>query len=399
MKIVILGGGISGLVVAQQLEQQHEVIVISPDLGGLIQSFDVSGGRFDTGGHVYSATSKIAPFLRSIGAIEHQRKAFYFHKWKDLIPYPVQDFADQLDLKIQPAEAIDTANFGRLAYSLFGQDFCEKWFFPFNRRVWTSSPFDMDTDWMINRVKLPTQDPQPTWGPNQTFLYVPGSKIVDALQPKLWVEDRVVRIDIKNKCVTLLNSDSTIDFDILISTLPIETLCLLSGQRRPQAGLPYNHVLSVGIMLDRKIEADFSWIYCDLASPAHRITLLSRYFPGNATDDRDSLLVEFPYRGQAVDFYPELDKIRRAFEAKIAFTWVRHTLGYPIPRMSARYFVQQWKKQLPDYVYSIGRWGSHAYYNIEHICHEAEATARLILGDATIDDIDDYTWGKFYYGS
>ncbi|GAG24408.1 unnamed protein product, partial [marine sediment metagenome] len=165
---VVAGGGFTGLYLAYLLGKQGmRVTIMSSNIGGLIQSHEDEGFYFDFGGHVYTEQ---APILNEImtkaGAVRHERAAFYFSKKFGRVPYPVQDYADQLGIKIESSilEPSLSADLTMWALATFGKQFYQKFFAPFNRRVWTMDPEKMASDWIGTRVKQPTEREE-NWGP------------------------------------------------------------------------------------------------------------------------------------------------------------------------------------------------------------------------------------------
>jgi hypothetical protein len=69
--------------------------------------------------------------------------------------------------------------------------------------------------------------------------------------------------------------------------------------------------------------------------------------------------------------------------------------GYPVPTRGIRARIAMMKKVLMDKrLYSIGRWGSHAYFNADHCVDEARNVAAVINGEGNMSQ---YLWSSHYY--
>ena len=291
----------------------------------------------------------------------------------------------------------------------------------------------MDSDWIANRVQLPSER-KSGWGPNASFVYAQGAAIIDYLTSMaqsvgvVFVNDLayVTKASIENKLLQLLSGD--IPFDALINTSFIQS----PASRLLGTGADYtfhsNTVITVGVGFEGALGLDFHWAYNDVRHEVHRITNLGEYSADNAPPGCSSLMFEIPvsmtYPGKLATYlmrkmevaewpsvrFDLLDKKdvdwlltdsglsylvgnrdRVATTVAMAFT------GYPIPTAACRPAVRAIKQKfMPMDLYSIGRWGSHGYFNMEHIAAEAALMPKLLAGDDSV--IDDYLDSSFYYG-
>jgi len=436
--IIVVGGGITGLHIAACLRKlvSGRITMITQDIGGLLSSYEDKGFRFDYGGHVYTPEdAQTKNLLIEAGAITHERKAVYLHH-EGRVPYPVQDYADKLGIKLQRSKKYDPCTLHGWALNTFGPGFYEKFFNPFNRRVWTMDPIEMSSDWVKDRVKTP-QEKKDKWGPNAIFLYAPGTQIIGKLKERTFggssprvelLRGKVDEVDIARKRVYIVPETghaSWIDYDVLFWTGKLKKLS-------PQVGISadaflYNRVLSLGIGLMDVVEAfgiePFHWAYFDVRDIPHRVTLLSFYHHDMAPPGKDSLLVEFPvrwgYRDMPTWVAPILFSQRNFVEHEathrnmplralqgtnirlrkqdIDTCHVGMVDGYPIQTIGLRQIVAETKRRLMFHgVYTAGRWGSWGYFNINHCFADAEAAVN-VAAQPIETNIENYLHARFYY--
>lgn len=435
MRALVIGGGISGMEAATSLVRRGmSVTMVTKNLGGLLSSHLVRNPfgpygyfEFDYGGHVYSLGTS---FHRMLADNENltllERKAFYLEMigTNNWVPYPVQDFADQLVKK-----SVSSYTFGQVpkyggqsletfAIEAFGAQFYHDWFEHFNSRVWTTSPDKLDSDWIASRIKLPSAEPQKNWGPNSKFFYIPGNRMIEAVVgTPAFQEVRVVYgnvIDLAHEggrweaVYDTPKQRSYMDgFDVVVNTMPIASLLETMG--KPLRGFsPHrNRIMLAGVMINgiTEYERDFTWLYPDIWTRCHRVTNLSAYSPDLVPDPGcSSLLFEFPYDHRF--FKNTKSAMRREFESDLhnildslgvrnwTVSWF-DSEGYPVPELGIRAKIASIKRDLlNENVYTIGRWGSHAYLNADHCIDEARAAVNLI---DTFDDPYPYLYSSIYY--
>jgi len=437
-RYIVAGGGVTGLRLAYLLAKQGmQVTVISSDIGGLIQSHQDEGFYFDYGGHVYTTQDAVLDdIMTKAGAIRQARSAFYFSQKTEWVPYPVQDHADQLGLKVEksmlkPSLDADLKTWG---LATFGKEFYQKFFAPFNRRVWTMAPEKMASDWINTRVKQPMEDKK-DWGPNALFQYAPGRNIIKVLkemakeQGAKFISADITGFSLQDK--ELLGAYPTsgsrvrVGYDTLYWTLPLRMLA--SEVDIDPSQFMSNRVRTIGIGFhDSFIHNHFHWGYGDLKSPIHRITWLSRYHPSLAPEGKDSLLLEMMYRlpdklpppfavgGIRCDnTLPHIDNtlihrgaaVRALYAAGFKSLKAHHiltavmgdTMGYPIPTLGIRHLVARTKRLLLEHdVITAGRWGSWGYFNLQHCLADALCAAHNVFDDRW-EPTQEYLYSTFYY--
>lgn len=437
-RIVILGGGPAGLGAAWRLvESGHanwSLYEAAPHAGGLASSVvDDHGFTWDLGGHVlfshYQYFDHAMDYLLGDAWVEHVREAWVFmrDRW---IPYPFQNNIwrlpeHELRACVVGLEALQgasyagpPANFREWLHRSFGQGICDAFLFPYNRKVWAYDPAALNAQWMGERVatvnlprileNIALRRDDVSWGPNSTFrfpLHGGTGAIWTAMQARLpqahlHFGEAVATVDAARRRV-LLASGRTIEYDALISTMPLDLL--LGGMAGPASltSLASRFVHSsshiVGIGLRGRMPDDVKtkcWIYFpEPHVPFYRATVFSNYSPNNAPAGHWSLMAEVsespekPVSAQTV-----VDEVVTAFErcgfidrGQVVSRWHRRLEhGYPTPWIGRDDVLRDVEQGLSAMgIYSRGRFGAWKYEvsNQDHsFMQGVEVVDRLLRG-------------------
>lgn len=329
MKVLILGAGPTGLGAAWRLHQlghtDWELWERDAIPGGLSRSeVDPQGFTWDMGGHIlfshYPAFDELMDdVLGRDGWLDHARESWVriYGRW---VPYPFQNnihrlpperalecFKGLLELD-RHNDTHDYANFRELILGRLGKGIAEQFMLPYNFKVWAYPPEQLGVDWIRDRVAMPKLDQlaesiilgrdNVSWGPNNTFRFPKTGgtgAIWNALANRLPAEKihynrPATGID-PDRRVATANDGTTTDYDVLISTLPVNALVPMAGltQLDHAASLLQSsavHVIGIGLKGQPGLEmAGKNWIYFpEDTSPFYRVTLFSQYSPANVPD-------------------------------------------------------------------------------------------------------------------
>ncbi len=176
MSIVVLGAGAAGLTAAWDLvRHQIPVIVIEKEArpGGLCQTFEKDGFRFDLGGHRFITKNRELEqeMLQLLGNdfLKRRRKSvILFEGHEFAYPLKIEDIFRNLgpkrafsavlsylknQWKTRRGE-IDTSTFEGWARSHFGEDLYHKFFGPYTSKLWGIPPAELASDWAGQRISL-----------------------------------------------------------------------------------------------------------------------------------------------------------------------------------------------------------------------------------------------------
>lgn len=430
-ELVVVGGGITGMWAALEAAKQgHDVALVTADLtGGLITTVNFAkGARADLGGHVYTARDqRVVDLMEAAGGTYHERQAVYMGD-DGYVPYPVQDHPDLLGTVIKPEPSFPDDTLEGWARNRFGGRFLQDWYNPFNERVWTIETHMMSSDWVKDRVKAPTESKE-AWGPNASFIYAPGSSIVDVMLQRL--EEAGVNIivgyvesaDVKARRldVTEPNMERMIvGYDTCIWTIHPGHL---ADQVQVNVPLVSNILHTLAIYSDVSPDTyDWHWAYGNIGSHTHRITNLARYHHTIAPRGRSVFILELPYRpgfNRLPSFALSVDTATKKDSYSVLYIheesvreWLRDAglneligsatyarvlrfVGYPIPLLGLRDRMAELKRALFGHGITVaGRWGDWGYYNVEHCMTSAEHAIRALGAPLPYDE---YLHSSFYY--
>jgi protoporphyrinogen oxidase len=435
--IVIIGAGPTGLGAAWRLhEYRHRnwtLFEASAEAGGLASSvIDANGFTWDLGGHVLFSHY---PYFDAVMDqaldewVEHVREAWVWmrNRW---IPYPFQNNIwrlpeAELDACIKGLEAIQDKptrprTFREWLLASFGGGICDSFLLPYNRKVWAYDPGRLNVEWMGERVatvdvsrireNIRLQRDDASWGPNSTFRFPLNGgtgaiwRAVRSLLPagQMHFNKKVVRVDSSRRQLELQNGDR-VDYDALISTLPLDTLLsmLVDGDALAPLASQFvyssSHIIGVGLRgMPRDDMRTKCWIYFpEPEVPFYRATVFSNYSPNNAPQGHWSLMGEVSESPeQPVDTTTIVGDVVEGFcacgfidRADVISTWHRRLdHGYPTPWVGRDDVLTRIDPALrAKNIFSRGRFGGWKYEvsNQDHsFMQGVEAVDHILTGVA-----------------
>lgn len=167
MRIGVLGGGLSGLVVAAYSRHDCEVLEADTRPGGHCQSLVQDGYTFDVGGPhlLFSRNQEILDLmLRELGdnVVTGRRNSKVYYKGR-FVKYPFENGLYDL----APEDRFNClyhylfndcpppTNFKEWIYHTFGKGIAETYLLPYNEKIWNVPAEQMAFDWVEGRVPRP----------------------------------------------------------------------------------------------------------------------------------------------------------------------------------------------------------------------------------------------------
>jgi protoporphyrinogen oxidase len=171
-RVGILGGGISGVALASELDGDVEVLERRGRVGGLCGTIIENGFTFDAAGpHIMFSKNKdvLARMVEVLGDNVHQRrrdnKIFFKNRLvkypfeNDLAALPKEDTFECLMGYINNPHANGKPeNLADWSYATFGEGISDKYFIPYNRKIWNYDPKKIGLEFVSRIPKPPMED-------------------------------------------------------------------------------------------------------------------------------------------------------------------------------------------------------------------------------------------------
>ncbi len=439
-KILIIGAGPTGLGAAHRLTElglnNYRLVESASHVGGLSASFmDDRGFTWDVGGHVlfshYEYFDGLMDSLLRDEWLTHEREAWIWMRNR-FVPYPFQhhirylpkaEMQECLRGLIRAARADGAPTISNLEdwiRASFGEGIARHFMLPYNAKVWAYPPAELSYEWIGERVAqldlervvfniLEARDDR-GWGPNRTFRFPQHGgtgeiwrRLASRLPAgSLIFGKQLIRLDTRSR-TAFFQDGSSLNYDLLISTIPIDRLILnsdLHHLRHDAETLEHSGTHVVGIGLKGAPPPHLKskcWIYFpDDVCPFYRATVFSNYSPCNVPGGPAywSLMVEVSESRMrrvcreglpdaVIDSLIAAHMIERSSDIASLWThWVEY--GYPTPTLKRDAALSTINGALERLgVFSRGRFGSWKYEvgNQDHsLMQGVELIDRLATG-------------------
>lgn len=452
-KIVILGAGPAGLMCAWALvEKGYDVTLIEKETscGGLCKTTDFSGFKFDLGGHRFiSANSRLIQKVSSLLKEEllvRERKSV-IRITNKVFSYPIRVPELILKLGLMPLLGIGVdfllkktlgKNKKKEVNSLedwciekFGRVIYEKFFRPYNEKLWGISPALLLGEWADQRIPsldisnflkiffrnkehrtFSKQYLYPKNGIGEIFAYI--EKLIVDKEGKIFTNSMIRRIDsagnkIEGVEFAQKGKICSIKCDYLVSTVPLNEFVNLYPQKHDSAEiisiskqLKYRSLRFMNILLDMPKMSNSTWQYV----PEEEIIFTRIQEPKNrspymAPVNKTSLMLEIPCnKGDTVWDMPddELlervvsdlkkiniriddDKIVSFFSTFAEYAYPIYTLDYNRNRKKLLdFFINKFENLL-----FCGRQGAFSYLFMDYAMMAGILASNYIIGEREYD--------------
>ena len=397
MKIAVIGGGISGLSVAQMLKGKHDVLVFEADNrpGGIVKCDHVEGSLFHrTGGHVFNTKRHDVldwfwnHFDREKEFTKAVRNSVISMEDGKEIPYPIENYAYLLDditlrsiisdlLALVKAENVEPANFEQFLQQRFGETLYQLYFRPYNYKVWRRDLSKIPLSWLEGKLPMPTVSEilynNIRQVKEQSFVhssfYYPktgGSQfIVDRLAKGLSIIFNSSIEKVEKKAGRWLIDDKEFDAVVFcgnIKQLPAILNIAAIEPFEKDIELLESHGTTTAFC---EIEQNpYSWIYLPShLHESHRIICTGNFSPNNNALGKMTATIEFTDYLSKEEIMDNLKRIPYA-PHYLTHHYEQHT--YPIQNIKTREMVSCLKEKLQsDNFYLCGRFAEWEYYNMD----------------------------------
>ncbi|MBN1434343.1 FAD-dependent oxidoreductase [Candidatus Fermentibacterales bacterium] len=418
-RVVIVGGGVAGLTLAERLLARPGTAVIlverEPDVGGLARTFEYDGFTFDIGPHRFHTTdSDVQNYVLSVLGGDHilipRKSSVYlsgrYYNWpltlSGALRLPLRIvLPGVLDIVYRPGSR-DARTFADHIISRYGRSLYRNFFRDYTRKFTGIDAGELHSDWARAGVDRAVIDrrvradnigsllrglllPRPV---STSFVYPARGGISSFCKELL---ERVVRrhgmvatgagvvgIEQSNGRVTgvRLSGGSTITADRVFWSAPLSILF-------PELGFSFMNTVLYNIGLQKEQGNDWQWCYFGEADIVFsRLTAPRNFREDTVPMARDSLVAEItcrstdPVWSDPASLIPgvieSLERVGAARSADVVFVRPeRVPETYPVYDLSYRERIGRAMERLPEGLSLIGRCGCFWYNNMDHSISQA----------------------------
>jgi len=427
MTVGILGGGITGLAIQRFLDEDSVVLEAADVPGGLCRTFWKDGFGYDLGGHIlFSKNERVTTFVDELlaGNLNRCRRANKILFGGRYVKYPFEndlaalgreDAYECLIAYLKNDFSGEVTNLREWAYATFGAGIADKYFIPYNEKIWNVSADQLGLDFVERIPKPPMEDVvrsalgiETEGYLHQLYFRYPARGGVEAMVQALMDDTSRIVCDYRVQTVAragdrweVSNGKETHVFDRIVVAFPIHEAihCFADvpgNVLEAVDGLRYNSMRIVLVAVDNDSLMDKSAIYIpDPSVITHRVCYMGFFSPELVRPGTSSLIAEIttnPGDGVyeltdeqvAERVVRDLDRIDVLDAEDVIVTDVaRVTYGYPVYTHAYRHN----RAIFHDYFRGLGielcgRFAEFDYINSDECLNRAMELAARLNADA-----------------
>lgn len=441
MRVGILGGGLSGIVLAYLLQKNRRITGIDilekdEEVGGLCRTYNLNGICYDAGPHIiFSKNKEVLEMmvsllgdnvsrLRRVNKVYYKGRLVKYPFENDLASLPEEDRTYCLNAFLNnPYAGYEPQDMLQFFLSNFGEGITNCYLRPYNEKIWKFDPAFIDTQ-MVGRIPRPpagdiikSAEGVPTEGYlHQLYFHYPkqggiaslvrgfADRFEDKVNVVLSYAVKSIKKNGKRWSVKGPGGEEK-EYDQIVSTIPLPALCKAMAEVTPEGikeavrDLRHNSIVICVLNLKRDNIGDTLAVYIpDKEIIFHRLSKMNFLMP-SMDKGSTTLMAEITYRkGDTVDKMSDDGVLKQVLDdlEKAGFIDAKSDLNFSeVRRFEYAYVIYDLNhrrnmKVIKDFYETkmqlvlCGRFGEFEYLNmdtvIEHSMEKAEHINRVLEG-------------------
>lgn len=397
-KIAVIGGGISGLGIAQRLKDNYDITVFEAESrpGGLIKCDRVEGNLFHmVGGHVFNSRRQDVLdwfwsfFDRDKEFSKTPRNAVVTMNDGRMVKYPIENHIHQMNpeemkaiikdlLHISRSEKSEPRNFEEFLRGRFGDTLYKMYFQPYNEKIWHKDLTTVPISWLEGKLPMPTVE-------EIIFNNFNHVEEMNMVHSSFWYAKKDGSQFLANRLAENINvlcnfpitkiekSDNKWSvggdqFDKVIFCGNIKDFPAMvnghidiSGYKNSIEDLDFHGTTAVFCEMEK---TPYSWIYMPSREhQSHRFICTGNYAASNNVEGKTTVSLEFTDYISKEEIDEQIKKI--PFSPKyLAHKYTKYT--YPVQSPTTREMINSLKSVTEkEGIYLLGRFAEWEYYNMD----------------------------------
>jgi protoporphyrinogen oxidase len=329
MKIAIIGGGLTGLVAANRLVQDHEVDLFEkmPYLGGCLSSYKVNDYCVERYyHHCFSTDNSLFALITEMGLIDKLEwktgttgycsgnKIYRLNTPLEILLYPELSLMDKVKLarltfrsKKTDLRTLDDVTAEQYILTHLGKNIYSSFFEPLLKSKFGERRKEVSAAWLLSRIAIRSN--RGVSGEHLGYINGGFHQLIDALEKSITQNDGIILKQTLVSSVSHKNGAWEANgnrYDTILSTIPPQEFERMGGPVLPP--VPYQGAACMTIALERDVTEGIYWLNMKDEAPygavvAHtnfipinrygeHIVYLASYFTGKVTPRLDIRMIE-----------------------------------------------------------------------------------------------------------
>ncbi|MDD1697454.1 MAG: NAD(P)/FAD-dependent oxidoreductase [Methanoregula sp.] len=329
MKIAIIGGGLTGLVAAHKLVQDHEVDLFEkmPFLGGCLSSYNVNDYYIERYyHHCFLTDNNLFALITEMGLIDKLEwktgttgycsgnKIYRLNTPLEILLYPELSLMDKVKLarltfksKKTDLRTLDDVTAEQYILTNLGKNIYSSFFEPLLKSKFGERRKEVSAAWLLSRIAIRSN--RGVSGEHLGYINGGFHQLIDALEKSITQNGGIILKQTPVSSVSHKNGAWEANgnrYDTIISTIPPQEFERMGGPVLPP--VPYQGAACMTLALEREVTEGIYWLNMKDDAPygavvAHtnfipinrygeHIVYLASYFTGTVTPRLDIRMLE-----------------------------------------------------------------------------------------------------------